>query len=258
MFRFDRDPLVCRGRVQLLRALNPGVPICGVFGGDRGYKRALLRLAGTSVLRLDGLYCSPRGAEWNWKNGDLVLADWYREAGHRIDFEVAHLVEWDLLLLDSLANVYAQVPKGAVGLTCVTPLSLVEHDWEWLRHEEGRRQWEELLRHAQGEWSYADVPQACLGVGPCFPRAFLAQYSVIDATELCHDELRLPLFAQILGFPIAETGFRSHWFDRGDDRFFNVGGPEIDPGAIATELSLPTGRRAFHPYRGATQGLRRI
>jgi hypothetical protein len=257
LFRFDRDPLVCRGRVELLRALNPGVPICGVFGGARGPRRAFFRLFGGSLLRLDSLYCSPRAAEWNWKNGDLVLADWYRKAGHRIDFEIAHVIEWDLLLLDSLERVYSRVPDGAVGLTCLTPLSLVDHDWEWLQRREGRRQWEELLEHVRDVWGYDDIPYACLGVGPCFPRAFLAQYASTDPTDLCHDELRLPLFAQILGFPIADTGFRLQWHDQEEDRLFNVGGPEIEPRTVMAELSMPTGRRAFHPYRSAERRLGR-
>ena len=187
-----------------------------------------------------------------------MLADWYRKAGHHIAFDVAHLVEWDLLLLDSLERVYARVPEGAVGLTCPTPLSLLEDTWMWLQREDDRRQWEELLDHVRLAWGYDDVPHACLAVGPCFPRSFLAQYALIDAPDLCHDELRLPLFAQILGFPIADTGFRGDWFERDDNRFFNVGASEIEPSTVAAELSLPTGRRAFHPYRGGTKGLRRI
>jgi hypothetical protein len=30
---------------------------------------------------------------WNWKNGDLALAAWYRDVGYRIDFDIAQLVE---------------------------------------------------------------------------------------------------------------------------------------------------------------------
>jgi hypothetical protein len=166
-----------------------------------------------------------------------------------MDFDVAHFIEWDLLLLDSLERLYASVPDGAVGLTAFTPISVIEHDWSWLQGSDERRQWEQLLAYARTAWSYDGVPHACSGVGPCFPRSFLARYAAIDPPHLCHDELRLPLFAQILGFSIADTGLRRQWHDRGEDRFFNTSAREIELGSVLAELAKADGRRAFHPAR---------
>jgi hypothetical protein len=244
---------VCRSRVALLRKLNPGVPVCGIFGGERGYRQAGFRLGSRSFLRLDSFYRSRRSGPWNWKNGDLALAEWYRDVGCRMDFEVAHDVQWDLLLLDSLERLYARVPDGAVGLTALTPISAIEHDWVWLQRPDDRRQWELLLSYAREGWGYNGVPHACWGTAPCFPRSFLEQYAAINPPELCHDELRLPLFAQILGFPIADTGFRRQWHDPDEDRFFNLHGREIERSAIIAELAKLDGRRAFHPVRKVTR-----
>jgi hypothetical protein len=249
VFRFDRNPLICRGRVALLRALNPGVPLCGLFGGEAGYRQAAFRLGGKSVLGLDSFYWSRQTGRWNWKNGDLALAAWYRDVGCRMHFDVAHLVEWDLVLLDSLERLYGRVPAGAVGLTALIPVSQIEHDWEWLQQPDDRQEWERLLAYARAIWGYDQVPHACVGVGPCFPRSFLARYAAIDPPEICHDELRLPLFAQALGFPIVDTGFRHRWRDRDEDRFFNAGALEIEPSTIMAELAEEDGRRAFHPVR---------
>jgi hypothetical protein len=156
--------------------------------------------------------------------------------------------------LDSLERVYASVPEGALGLTAVAPLSVVDRDWEWLQRPDYRREWEELLSYARGAWAYEGVPHACWGTGQCFPRSFLAQYAQIDPPRLGHDELRVPLFAQILGFPIVDTGFRRHWWDRDEDRFFNLRGREIELSTISSELAKPEGRRAFHPVRAVFQG----
>jgi hypothetical protein len=213
-------------------------------------------LGAKTFLQLDNFYWSRRSGRWNWKNGDLALAAWYRDVGSRMAFDVAHFVEWDLVLLDSLERLYASVPEGAVALTAYTPLSLLEHDWEWLTRPDDRRQWEQLLAHARTKWGYADVPHACMGVGGSFPRSFLDRYAAIDPPELCHDELRLPLFAQIMGFPIVDTGFRRRWHDQGEDRFFNTRAIEIEPSAIASELARPDGRRAFHPVRGVLTDLK--
>lgn len=256
LLRFDRNPLICRSRVALLRELNPGVPVFGIFGGGAGFKRAAFRLGSRWFLGLEGCYWSRQGSSWNWKNGDLVLRAWYREVGYRLDFDVVHEIEWDLLLLDSLDRLYASVPPEAVGLTAVTPVSAIEHDWSWLRDPVERRQWGELLAHASAEWGYENVPLACWGPGVCLPRSFLAQYAETDPPELCHDELRLPLFAQIFGYPIVDTGFRPRWHDPDEDQFFNLSSRPVERSTILAELEKADGRRAFHPVHFASRGLR--
>jgi hypothetical protein len=229
----------------LLRRLNPGVPIYGLFGGDR----RLPRIAAARLLGLDGLYASPRGARWSWQHGDLALAAWYRDVGHRLAFDVLHLVEWDLLLLEPLASLYASVPAGALGLTALTPVSELEAEWTWLRREESRREWEALLAYARSEWAYDGIPYGCVGPGPSFPRAFLEAYAGVDTPVLCNDELRLPLFAQILGFELADTRLRGPWRGEREDPFFHFRDPEIEWRTIEAELAKPDGWRAFHPVR---------
>jgi hypothetical protein len=169
-------------------------------------------------------------------------------------FDVVHLVELDLLLLDSLERVYASVPPAAVGVTALTPLSEVEHDCRWLQRPQGRQQWERLLSYAHAVWAYDGVPHACWRAGACFPRSFLERYALLEAPELCDDRLRVPLFAQILGLPLVDTGFRRGWHDPDEDRFFNRDGREIETSAIGAELIKADGRRAFYPVRGTFRG----
>jgi len=245
VFRFHKAPLVCRSRVALLRKLNPGVPVYGLFGGRR-------RPAGAAVKRvigLDGLYSSRESSLWNWQHGDLVLAEWYRDVGSRIPFDVAHVIEWDLLLLEPLESLYASVPQDAVGLTALTPISELEQEWTWLRREENRREWEALLARARDEWGYDEAPYGCLAPGPCFPRPFLEAYADMDPPALCNDELRLPLFAQILGFPLVDTRLRGQWRGEREDPFFHFRNRDIELSAIQAELAKPDGWRAFHPVR---------
>jgi hypothetical protein len=224
-----------------LRRLNPGVPVYGVFGGRR---RAFRRLIG-----LDGLYRSRESPRWNWQHSDLVLQAWYREVGRRLAFDVVHVIEWDLLLLEPLESLYASVPEGAVGLTALTPISDLQEEWTWLRRGETRLEWEALLSYARTEWGYDGTPYGCLGPGPCFPRAFLEAYAAVDAPVLCNDELRLPLFAQILGFPLSDTRLRGPWRGEREHPFFHFRDREIELSAIQAELAQPDGWRAFHPVR---------
>jgi len=58
----------------------------------------------------------------------------------------------------------------------------------------------------------------------------------------------MPLFSQILGFKLYDTGFY-RWFDKDEEKFFNIEIEEIKSNIIKRELSKPSGRRVFHPYR---------
>jgi hypothetical protein len=237
--------VVCRSRVSLLRTLNPDVPIYGLFGGRHRPPAAVLR----ALVGLDGLFSSVERGDWPWQHGDLALAAWFRQAGQPLPFDVLHLVEWDLLLLEPLESLYASVPEGAVGLTALTPISELEEEWTWLRRETSRREWEALLGRARAEWGYDGTPYGCVGPGPCFPRSFLEAYAAIDPPVLCNDELRLPLFAQILGFPLADTRLRSPWRGEREHPLFHFRAAEVELRTIRAELAKPDGWRAFHPVR---------
>jgi hypothetical protein len=252
--RCDAQPLALRAKVRLLRTLNPGVPICGLLTAAKWPTSSAFGLAVKAVLGLDSVYGARSRGRWSRDDGDLALAAWYREVGCGMAFDVAHLVEWDLLMLDSLERLYASVPARAVGLTALAPLSEVEDDCEWLQRPDGQRQWERLLSHARAVWAYDGFPHACWRAGACFPRSFLERCAAIEAPELCHDRLRVPLFAQMLGFPLADTGFRHGWHDPDEDRFFNRDGREIETSAIGAELAKADGRRAFYPVRATFRG----
>lgn len=249
VFRFDRNPLICRSRIRDLRRLNTGVMIAGLYGGDQGIRGFMFRMGSRHVLGLDTFYASRHTGRWNWQHGDLALAAWFRDVGNCYEFDVVHLVEWDLLLAAPLAELYQGARADAVGLTAHTALSVVGPDWDWVARPDLRRQAESFFTELRERWGFVDEPHACLGVGPCLPRSFLAAYAGLDVPELGNDELRYPQFARILGFPIVDTGFRTSWHSAQDDSVFNGTGREIAPATIRAELRRPDGRRAFHPVR---------
>lgn len=249
VFRFDRNPLVCRARVRQLRSLNPGVVIAGLYGGPRGLRSLAVRMASRWVLCLDSLYVSRRDGRWNWQHGDLALAAWFRDVGHAQAFDVAHLVEWDLYLAAPLDQVYREVPPDAVGLTAHTPLRELAADWEWMTRDDLRQESDALLEALRERFGFRGEPHACLGIGPCFPRAFLAAYAELGMPALANDEMRLPQAAQLLGFAVADTCLRRSWHSVEEDLVFNATGRPIERDVIRAEVLRPEGRRAFHPVR---------
>ncbi len=246
LFRFHMNPYVCRNRLELLNKFNPGVPIFGIFGGSiPSYKTKFKNL---NPYLEDVFLVKEKHYYWKWLNGDLVLRKWYKKVGKKIDFDMLNIVEWDLLLFDSLNNIYKKIPKDGVGATGLVPLKNVEKKWIWTSRERYRRKWDKLLDFVKKEYNYNKEPYASLGPGTCLPREFLEKYSSAEVPELCHDEIRVPLFAQILGFSLYDTGFYKKWCDDNEKKFFNCYGKEINITIIKKELAKKSGRRVFHPY----------
>lgn len=245
LFRFHKRPDVCLDRVRMLHRLNPGLRIFGLCE-ERVYRRAREMLGGELE---DIHYTTGRTSHWKWMHGDLEVRQWFIDRGSRIDFDVLHVIEWDMLFFESLAKAYGMVPKGGMGLTGLVPLKSVESRWSWTSERPYRQRWLKLLSYARERYGYSGEPYACLGGSPCLPRRFLDEYSSIRVPELAHDELNYPLFAQIFGIRLYDDGFFT-WFDRDRYRFFNAKGIEVSERDIAVELGRRDGRRVFHPYYG--------
>jgi len=248
VFRFHKDAEVCRNRIILIKKFNPSIKIYGLFGGKEedydGFKKILEK------PYLESIYLIPvKDNSWKWKNGDLALVKWYNEIGKYIDFEMLHLIEWDLLIFGPLKKIYNKIPKGGIGLTGLTPLKKIEKDWDWISKEPGKTEWKNLLDYSKNKFGYKKDSFASLGPGTCMPKSFLKKYSKLKIPELVHDELRIPLFGQILGFKLYDTGFYKSWFNKEEHKIFNCLDKEINISKINRELIKKNGRRVFHPYR---------
>jgi hypothetical protein len=261
LFRFHENPDVCENRLKLLKILNPEIGIFSYFEKNLGYEKFKKKL---DPYLEDVYLIENKSSIWFWKNGDLAMRLWYKNVGCNIDFDMLHLVEWDLLLLDRLESLYKN-PEDSISLSGLTLLSNIEDQWAWTCREKylniwsrllfwksrnpDRKQWRKLLSIAKRKFGYCGIPYASLGPGTCVPKKFLEAYSKIDVPELAHDELRLPLFGQILGFKLYDTGFYGKWFDRKDEMLFNCDGNEISINAIKNEICNASGKRVFHPFR---------
>lgn len=240
LFRFHRDPDVCRSRLDRLRLLNPGVPIYGL--GER------IGLAD----EFEHLHVvEDRDAEWKWMHGDLAAADWYREVGHAADFDVVHLVEWDLLLCAPISELYDHVPADSVALSGVRPMEAARRDgWSWVTDEgiyEHADDYRAVREHVRETLGFHEEGPSCIFPGAAFPRGFLDDYAELDPPERCNDEVRVPLYARALGYDLSDTGFHE-WTDEAR-RYFNGRGNGIPRQRVLAELEDPDGRRAFHPVR---------
>ena len=242
IFRFHKRLDVCRSRIEMLHRLNPKMGIYGI-GEESNYLQAKKHLGD---LLEDIYFIKNKSKKWKWMNGDLTIRQWYLERGHRLKFDFIYNVEWDMLFFKPLDAFCKGIPRDGIALTGLVRLKKVEKRWYWTKGER-KDEWKELLGIARSKLHYHGSPYASIGSGFRIPRKFLEFYSRLNVPELCHDELRMPLFGQLSGLKLYDTRFFK-WFDRKEYAFFNAIKKPISAKAIKTELKRHSGRRAFHPY----------
>ena len=239
-------PEICKNRIQLLKKFNPNIKIFGLFGG----KKKDFKKFKNVCREMENVYIiSGKTKRWRWKNGDLALREWFRDYGKNLKFDMLHLIEWDLLLFDSIPNIYKKIPKNGVGLTGLMPIKEMDRIWKWVSKEPYKTQWFELLGFVRKKFGYNKEPYGCIGGGVCLPRKFMEEYSKIKVPEFCNDEIRYPLFSQVFGIKLCDTGFYRKWFDNEEHKYLNALGEKVSLSTIKKELSKLSGRRVFHPYR---------
>lgn len=243
VFRFHRAPEACRRVLRLVRRLNPGVSIHGL--GERiGIADAL-----DTLHVIEG-----RDAEWHWKDGDLVLCEWFEAVGRELSFDRLHLIEWDLLACAPFDALYGDAGDAVVVSGRIPMAEARERGWAWVT-EDGREYtdaYRAVRDHVARTLGHDTAAPACVFPGLSVPRSFLADYADCVARDPpptgVNDEVRVPLYAQALGYEVADTGFYD-W--DADGRLFNCLGNEVPVERIERELYDPAGRRVFHPVRSA-------
>jgi hypothetical protein len=247
LFHFYSLIDLCRSRVALLQLFNPGVRIFGLYGGPGDMVREARALEACGIEHVH--YDPRRLPAWNWKNTDLAVAGWYRDVGRSVSFDRLDVVQWDLLFFAPLDRVYPVVPKDAVALSGLVPLADVAHIWAWTVDERFAGESAAFVARIREQFGERVALYACVGPGYSLSQAFLERYVRLDVDDVGHDELRLPVFAQIVGVELVDTGFYPRWVDADVERTFNADAAEIDPSVVASELAQPYGRRVFHPCR---------
>ncbi|MFB6242372.1 MAG: hypothetical protein ABEJ36_06255 [Candidatus Nanosalina sp.] len=223
--------------------MNPDTEIYGLGEDIKGVEK--LKDAGMEHLHV----IDDKDSEWKWMNGDLAVLDWFREKGKHEDFDMLHIVEWDLLLTAPLDDLYGDISKDALGLSGLKPINEArEYGWPWITGEY-REDWEKLREWVQQETGYTGESYGCIFPACCLPRNFLEQYAQMNIPEYSNDEVRVPLIAVALGFDIERTGFYPEWGNSTIKKYFNATGDLIEPEDIKEQLSKPEGKRVFHPAR---------
>jgi len=250
LFRYHGDFQKQIPRLQLLRKFNPSLPIYGLYGGLAKHHALASDLLGDYLEHNYLIKDYPR--EFKWMHADYVYRDWYRDIGTHLNFDMLHVIEWDLLLLDSIENLYAHISPNAVGCTGLVALEEIEDKWYWAKNPYRRKELDRFVQDIRMKYQVSPRLYGMLGPGVCFPRSFLDLFVDLDhPLHEINEELRIPIWAQVLDHPLENTGFRKNWSSRKEIRAFNAYEGDVKERVIRKAMRRSDGRRAFHPYRSS-------
>ena len=248
VFRYHKEFEIVKERVKLFKLINPGILLYGIYGGERNKYDESNRILGK--LFESNYFLDNNDVWWKWFHGDIIYQLWHRDVGQYLRFDVAHIIEWDLLLLDTIENLYGNIDKEALGCTGLVPLKQIEAEWYWIRNMERREEYKKFINYVTENFSVNVDGYGMLGPGISLPRSFLDRLLKIKMVSInTSDELKLPVWAQITGNQLQDNGFYKKWFSKKEKKFFNANEADIKLKTIRRQLKKNNGRRAFHPFR---------
>ena len=251
LFWYYKQPEVCLDRAKLLRRLNPGVPILGLFGGEprdfSAYHRALADC-------LDENWACPGGkdAEWKWRHGDRMICEWFDQCGQHHEWDTLIIMQWDMLALAPIHELFGMLRRDELYLPGLRPLADVETSWWWTRPgTEVHADYLSFKAWLAGPLGYRSDLQACQFVTAALPRDFLRRYAAIEQPELGFLEYKIPAYAALFGFTLRDLPhLPTHWQGETPAKIrvtLTASKKDISPTTLASELLTPGGARLFHP-----------
>ncbi len=253
LYWFYKELEVTRNHLELIKKTNPDLKVYGLFGGDK--KDAADFRNGLNGLLDDFYICPSDDTHWKWLEGDLALLDWYEQRGKSLEWDSIAIVQWDMLVFDSLKNVFCGLKKDQIflsGTRLLTPD--IESKWSWTkkdnlkREKEGRKQYLEFKKYLSEKYDYQDQLLCCLFIFEIFPRIFWEKFSTLPDNKLGMLEYKIPTYAKIFQIPFYEKDIGVWWFEDKAKIPLNARMVEIKDSYIKEELGKKGGWRIFHPY----------
>ena len=247
LYRYHNNFQLVKERIKLIKLLDPGIEVYGIFGGKKDdYPEA------SNVLEkeLANNYLIPvEDGTWKWLHADLTYKYWFNDVGCNIDFDYVYVLEWDLLIMDHLKSIFAYANKNRVIFTGLIPIEKIARFWFWT-DKNNQPKIEAFYNKVEKKFNLPFNKYACLGPGLAAPRKLFEGLVKLDLFEsFISDEIKLPVWSQILGLEVVSNNFYKKWFSYYSMRFFNANVANIPIETVEKQMQKKNGQRAFHPFR---------
>lgn len=251
LFWFYKEPEICENRLQILKKHNPGLKIYGLYGGEvneaEKYKDHLGKY-------LNDFYVSScEDSDWKWINGDLMILDWFEKRGINLEWDSVAVVQWDMLVFDSIQSQFSNIKKDEIYLSGKRELDeKIENTWNWTMPEgEERKKYLEFLEYIKSSYNYEGEKLCCLFIFQIMPRIFFEKYLTVKDREVGMLEYKIPMYAKIFGIPFYEKDLGVYWSDlegKLEEKPLNAWPVEIPKSFVESEINKENGFRIFHPF----------
>lgn len=250
LFRFYKDFDFAKERIRIIKHFDSGLPIYGLYGGPLDdYENAKSQLA--ESMENIWMFKSKKSPGWKWLHTDIMQKEWFRDYGHKLDFDYMFSYEYDLLTVNSLFNIYPKFDQNTLILSAVDLLKNVEDTWSWTSKEPSKTKFAEFTKYMHLKYGMNQQKHVCLGPGPMLPRKFIEKFAATEDIELMHEEVTYPAYAEVFGFKLADHGMHPGFASENteDEYFFNCNNNQPKMSDVFAEMSIPNGRRSFHPIK---------
>ncbi len=248
LFWFYKESDVCENRLQLLKKYNPDLKIFGLYGGEISKVEEYESKLGKY---LDDFYIfsGKTDNDWKWINGDLMILDWYDKRGRDLDWDSIVVVQWDMLIFDSLVKQFSEIKEGEIFLSGIRYIDdELENKWDWIKHgSKDRQNYLNFLNYIKEKFGYVDKPMASLFIFEIIPRVFFDKYLTIGNKEIGMLEYKVPIYSQLFKIPFYTKDIGVRWHSR-EISPLNAIPEEIPDKYIKDQLLQDNGWRIFHPY----------
>jgi len=203
LFRFHKNPELCKKRItKLTEKIECSAKIYGV-GED------IFTEAEEKVLFEDVFYPSHSDRDC-WIHGDLAVRDWFLTKGQQLDFRNLIVLEWDVVLNESIQKILPS-RKSGIFLCNYRPISEQQYNWLSGRKDEIRF----LRTHFEREFQTDIGSPANIGFLPLsvFPREFVKKYSDIPLPKVGNDEIRISIGSQASKYPVHSIALSNETFN---------------------------------------------
>jgi hypothetical protein len=234
LYVFYGSPRTCANRLKIYRELNPGLLLFGICTDGANPESRYQECREV----LDDLWIlTDSNPKWCWHNLDKVVCRWFLERGHELEFSKILVVDWDVLLLESVDRWIGQAGPNEVKFIDIRENPGPEKNhWTSLPEFEDYKAFCTRANYKRnGLFSGILFAYACSK--ECFPR--FAQ-AVVDAAGYC--EYRMPSLMFNAGLDLGNFEKPANWH-----AFANVNGISIPGAVIRSEHNRAGGFQMFHP-----------
>lgn len=239
LFVYHELPATCASRLRVLRRVNPGLPLYGIYGGTPEKEPHFEEVR--SLLD-DSWSASALGhPRWRWLNLDKVVGEWFEARGQALEWSWLFEHQMDLLCVRPIEEILRGLEPDQLLIVDPprTHTELLWSQWPWVCLG-----LEDLSRFMQTIEARVGGPVALYGENIAYcavPRRFVELYRPYLADLPGLMEYRLPTCARLLGFRFAKGRPRER--ESGHLTYSKV---PIPTDEVLGQLARSDGARVFH------------